>query len=147
MVHRPISIYWKPVHTYVLTPHPHQPTSQPHQPHRPPPPMLIYWHNKFQSLFLLCAPTCPAWHRGHSICVPCLRVLWKNDWSRIFRSPCVDGPGCTCTDRGLYSISQEICTRFCCALPCCGYAIVHNVFTWSIYPDSSGLLCWHWGNR
>ena len=47
----------------------------------------------------------------------------------------------------LYSISQEICTRFCCALLCCGYAIVHNEFTWSIYPYSSGLLCWHWGNR
>ena len=47
----------------------------------------------------------------------------------------------------LYSISQEICTRFCCALLCCGYAIVHNEFTWSIYPYSPGLLCWHWGNR
>ena len=47
----------------------------------------------------------------------------------------------------LYSISQEICTRFCCALLCCGYAIVHNEFTLSIYPHSSGLLCWHWGNR
>ena len=49
--------------------------------------------------------------------------------------------------RTLYSISQEICTRFCCALLCCGYAIVHNEFTWSIYPYLSGLLCWHWGNR
>ena len=48
---------------------------------------------------------------------------------------------------GTYSISQEICTRFCCALLCCGYAIVHNEFTWSIFPYSSGLLCWHWGNR
>ena len=47
----------------------------------------------------------------------------------------------------VYSRSQEICTRFCCALLCCGYAIVHNEFTWSIYPYSSGLLCWHWGNR
>ena len=46
-----------------------------------------------------------------------------------------------------YSISQEICTRFCCALLCCGYAIVHNEFTSSIYPYSSGLLCWHCGNR
>ena len=46
----------------------------------------------------------------------------------------------------VYSISQEICTRFCCALLCCGYAIVHNEFTWSIYPYSSGLPCWHWGN-
>ena len=46
-----------------------------------------------------------------------------------------------------YSISQEICTRFCCALLCCGYVIVHNEFTWSIYPYSLGLLCWHWGNR
>ena len=27
-----------------------------------------------------------------------------------------------------YSISQEICTRFCCALLCCGYVIVHNEF-------------------
>ena len=45
-----------------------------------------------------------------------------------------------------YSISQEICTRFCCALLYCGYAIVHNEFTLSIYPYSSGLLCWHWGN-
>ena len=40
---------------------------------------------------------------------------------------------------------QEICTRFCCALLCCGYAIIHDEFTWSIYPYSSGLLCWHWG--
>ena len=47
----------------------------------------------------------------------------------------------------MYSISQEICTRFCCALLCCGYAIVHNELTWSIYPYSSGLFCWHWGNR
>ena len=47
----------------------------------------------------------------------------------------------------IYSISQKICTRFCCALLCCGYAIVHNEFIWSIYPYSSGLLCWHWGNR
>ena len=46
-----------------------------------------------------------------------------------------------------YSISQEISTRFSCALLCCGYAIVHNEFTSSIYPYSSGLLCWHWGNR
>ena len=46
-----------------------------------------------------------------------------------------------------YSISQGICTRFCCALLCCGYAIVHNEITWSIYPYSSGLLCWHWGTR
>ena len=45
-----------------------------------------------------------------------------------------------------YSISQQLCTQFCCALLCCGYAIVHNEFT-STYPYSSGLLCWHWGNR
>ena len=41
----------------------------------------------------------------------------------------------------MYSISLEICTRFCCALLCCGDAIGHNEFTWSIYPYSSGLLC------
>ena len=33
----------------------------------------------------------------------------------------------------IYSISQDICTRFGCALLCCGYAIVHNEFTRSIY--------------
>ena len=49
--------------------------------------------------------------------------------------------------QNFYGISQEICTRFCCVLLCCGYAIVHNEFTWSIYSYSSGLLCWHWGNR
>ena len=38
-------------------------------------------------------------------------------------------------------------SRFRCALLCCGYVIVHNEFKWSIYPYSSGLLCWHWGNR
>ena len=50
-------------------------------------------------------------------------------------------------DWSSYSISQEICPRFCCALLRCGYAIVHNEFTWSIYSYSSGLLCWHWSNR
>ena len=53
----------------------------------------------------------------------------------------------TCEGNGTYSISQEICTRFCCALLCCGYVIVHNESKWSIYPYSSGLVCWHWGNR
>ena len=50
-------------------------------------------------------------------------------------------------NRASYSISQEICTRFCCVLLCCGYVIVHNEFKWSIYPYSPGLLCWHWDNR
>ena len=78
----------------------------------------------------------------------------RNDMSLIFQSVTVlswfflifinSVPQC---HRRNYSISQEICTLFCCALLCCGYAIVHNEFTWSIYPYSSGLLCWHWGNR
>ena len=47
---------------------------------------------------------------------------------------CIHCAGFTSLHRtvGWYSISQEICTRFCCALLCCGYAIVHNEFTWSI---------------
>ena len=53
----------------------------------------------------------------------------------------------SCIRTYVYSISQDICTRFCCALLCCGYVIVRNEFKWSIYPYSSGLLCWHWGNR
>ena len=66
----------------------------------------------------------------------------------IYCRPTEDGLAHFCTITCCtYSISQEICTRFCCALLCCGYAIVHNDFTWSIYPYSSGLLCWHWGNR
>ena len=40
----------------------------------------------------------------------------------------------------VYSIAPEICTRFCCALLCCGYAIVHNEFAWSIYSYSSGCF-------
>ena len=51
------------------------------------------------------------------------------------------------TAEAVYSISQEICTRFCCALLCCCYVIIHNEFTWCIYPYSPSLLCWHWGNR
>ena len=39
-----------------------------------------------------------------------------------------------------YSISQEICTRFCCALLCCGYAIVHNEFTWSFIHIHQGCF-------
>ena len=39
-----------------------------------------------------------------------------------------------------YSISQEICTRFCCALLCCGYAIIHNEFTWSIIHIHQGCF-------
>ena len=40
----------------------------------------------------------------------------------------------------MYSISQEICTRFCCALLCCGYAIGHNEFTWSIIHIHQGCF-------
>ena len=40
----------------------------------------------------------------------------------------------------IYSISQEICTRFYCALLCCGYAIVHNEFTCSIYHVHQGCF-------
>ena len=71
---------------------------------------------------------------------------WRHIWYEIFHN-------CRCRLNDVsnrmwtYSISQEICTRFCCALLCCGYAIVHNEFIWSIYPYWSGLLCWHWGNR
>ena len=39
-----------------------------------------------------------------------------------------------------YSISQEICTRFCCALLCCGFVIVHNEFTWSIIHIHQGCF-------
>ena len=54
-----------------------------------------------------------------------------------------EGVKATSMGKRKYSISPEICTRFCCALLCCGYAIVHNEFTWSIYPYSSGLLRCH----
>ena len=39
-----------------------------------------------------------------------------------------------------YSIAQWICTRFCCALLCCGYVIVHNDFTWSIIHIHQGYF-------
>ena len=47
----------------------------------------------------------------------------------------------------LCSISHKICTRLCCALLFCGYAIIHIEFKWYICPYPSGLLHWHWGNR
>ena len=86
-------------------------------------------HNKTVCIFLgiYCIVTCPS-QVSIPVTAPILPI------SALFE-------GVT------YSISQEICTRFCCALLCCCYAIVHNEFTWSIYPYSSGLLCWHWGNR
>ena len=98
-------------------------------------------HNAFQlvdsillsiSLHWLCMPT------HVDIAIPSKRVLlWTMPGAYIIQVIyCMP-----------YSIPQEICTRFCCALLCCGYAIVHNEFTWSIYPYSSGLLFWHWGNR
>ena len=74
----------------------------------------------------------PSWFIGHAKLYDC-RIPVKKPWSILVTSK--------------YSISQEICTWFCCALLCCGYAIVHNEYTWSIYPYSSGLLCWYWGNR
>ena len=82
------------------------------------------------------------YYLGYTVCrhltdLSAMDVLWNISADELV--PCL-------TAR-IYSISQEICTRFCCALLCCGYAIVHNEFTWSIYPYSSGLLCWHWGNR
>ena len=85
-------------------------------------------HNKIVCIFLGIYCTCLYWqyfitHKCHGIPITLHKALIT------------------------YSISQEICTRFCCALLCCGYAIVHNEFTWSIYPYSSGLLRWHWGNR
>ena len=69
---------------------------------------------------------------------PCMEFYFDLDFVEM----CLQG--CDTTEY-TYSISQEICTRFCCALLC--YVIVHNEFKWSIYPYSSGLLCWHWGNR
>ena len=84
------------------------------------------------------------WHCGNLTIAPCAYFLgytvccwWCYSWCFTDWN----------SHKAWYSISQEICTRFCCALLCCGYAIVHNEFTWSIYPYSSGLLCWHWGNR
>ena len=72
--------------------------------------------------------------------------IWK-PWSFGFAFQSLSFHNGVSVVSSAYSISQEICTRFCCALLCCGYAIVHNEFTWSIYPYSSGLLCCHWGNR
>ena len=87
-----------------------------------------------------------SWEVRFLQCINSERIFWRAR-ETLVKQP----PGCLlhCYHLRLviYSISQEICKRFCCALLCCGYAIVHNEFTWSIYPYSSGLLCWHWGNR
>ena len=77
------------------------------------------------------------WCRQRISWIKLFRIVWRHMGSLGFRELSLD----------TYSIAQEIGTGFCCALLCCCYAIVHNEFTWSIYPYSSGLLCWHWGNR
>ena len=113
---------------------------------------MVTYHLWTSSLHLLKLP-----HFNHSCLYPRLIQL-ATDWKWLKSRYILDGvPGETPTAnvwlRSVsvivcsYSISQEICTRFCCALLCCGYAIVHNELTWSINPYSSGLLCWHWGNR
>ena len=105
-----------------------------------------HWYTNLFTLDLI-AYTTNTWRSGLQI-----NIFNEGPWER-----------CSCCDQFMpftnrvhqcsiwfdctYSISQEICTRFCCALLCCGNAIVHNEFTWSIYPYSSVLLCWHWGNR
>ena len=45
-----------------------------------------------------------------------------------------------------YSTAHEICTYSCCAMFCCVY-IFFNGSIWLIFPYSSGLLHWHWGNH
>ena len=88
---------------------------------------------------------CYGWNRCQELCT---RIVLCRIWLWVgFGVLSIYSSGSLLWPWGKYSISQEICTRFCCALLCCGYAIVHHEFTWSIYPYSSGLLCWHWGNR
>ena len=53
----------------------------------------------------------------------CMQETWLSDESKLAMVT-LDGYKSL-----IYSISQEICTRFCCALLCCGYAIVNNEFT------------------
>ena len=94
---------------------------------------LIYYHSGMFDVYFSrafhCRPICQVW-------LGTLCSLAKHVWYNL-QSVISNG----------YSISPKICTRFCCALLCCGYVIVQNEFKWSIYPYSSGLLCWHWGNR
>ena len=69
------------------------------------------WTSNFAPHFMFDVITCPYW-----------------DWTFIRSEPTVN----VCLWPYYYSISQEIWTRFCCALLCCGHVIVHNEFTWSI---------------
>ena len=102
--------------------------------------MTTIWQTTFQNAFS-CTKTFQFQVQYH------WNVLLGSNWQYVIIGP--DKGNRLSSDPKMtqfidtYSISQEICTRFCCALLCCGYAIVHNEFTWSIYPYSSGLLCWH----
>ena len=107
-----------------------------------------------QLLSFIIAKAMPNWQQlsTNSCNFPEAHVWTQHDWpgfSSIIRQESKDWWFTILKLSGLSynSISQEICTWFCCALLCCGYAIIHNKFTWSIYPYSSGLPCWHWGNR
>ena len=106
----------------------------------------------FSALLALCAGNSPvpvnSPHKGQwrGALMFSLIYAWINDWVNDREAGDLRRQ-CGHYDVIVMSISQEICTRFCCALLCCGYAILHNECTWSIYPYSSGLLCRHWGNR
>ena len=68
---------------------------------------------------------------------------WRME--QFHKGEATDADHCLSGSRTVYP--KKYARGFCCALLCCGYALVHNEFTWSIYPYSSELLCWHWGNR
>ena len=82
-----------------------------------------------QNLWIL--DTINKWHYHNAIC-----SLVSGNNACHYKS----SRGVTGIFREYCSLSQEICTRFCCALLCCGYAIVHNELAWSIYPYSSGCF-------
>ena len=93
------------------------------------PPVYIIWHTSCHYISVQRRGRCKCWQLTqidvvHTIMLLCVHVL-------LMLLICF---------LVIYSISQEICTRFCCALLSCGYAIIHNEFTWSIYPYSSATV-------
>ena len=99
--------------------------------------ILSYYHHHHQIGYINHQSSCRvrSWNNGIGVCFTMLvwASYWpvEENWSIQLRKK---------RSKHGYSISQKICTRFCCALFCCGHVIVHNEFTRSIIHIHQGCF-------
>ena len=109
--------------------------------------LMSIWHQDiFQpSWWLESVCACQEWHNvminndSDKLCYCTVRYFWENNpislspsrlASRLVRKPC--------------NVNQHLVLL---RSVCCGCISRSKLFMWFIYPYSSGLLHWYWGNR